>query len=531
MKTAQAIAISESKEIDRAEIDSLIALSNDLILKAQWPRLNINEQRLVLYMLALIKKPDRDFKTYRISVRELVNVLGITNKDIYREFDKATDGLMTKVIKWLDPQYKDLIKVTWCYYARLAESRGYVEMSFAPELKPFLLALKGHFTIYELRAVIRLKNHYSLRLYQFLKYNQGMARRDGRTSITVALDWLKEYLGADTDGYRNFGPFRQKVLTPSQQDIREKTDLIFDYEVVKEGRKVQSLIFSWRNNPDYDQQELPFDPPIEHQSPQQQPEPSQAQLPAVSDEISKRLQELGFADWRKVRTALSPGDWRLAFADLEFNTQQKSKSNAAISNPGGWLRSRLPDPGQSYVPSKPYQKHLDAIRTKETQAKRQAEAERKRRQEETERAESERRLNDRIDAALKKLSKREKQTLQAEAEEKAKALLPEPPGGGRQAIGAARDKLKTLSKREEAEVRKKATAEVKKHLQQTGSTLQLGSPAGKAVLANRMLEIIARENPLDVPAQARYRQQLESLANQTLRALVREKYQLTGDPA
>lgn len=243
---------------DRAEATSLITTSNSLLLKAQWPRLTINEQRLVLYMLALIDKDDEDFKTYKISVRELGNILGTGNKDLYHDFDRATDGLMSKVIRWIEPEFKDLVKVTWCSSARLAPGRGFVSMTFDPQLKPFLLTLKGNFTSYELRAVIRLKNHYSLRIYQFLKYHQGMARVDKRKSVIVPLTWLREYLAINQDEYKLYGHFKSGVLVPVQTEIHDKTDLKFRFKEVKEGRKVEAIEFTWERNSRYNQLKLPI---------------------------------------------------------------------------------------------------------------------------------------------------------------------------------------------------------------------------------------------------------------------------------
>ena len=533
MNQQQTLTIPRTKELDRAETDSLIAVSNDLILKAQWPRLAINEQRLVLYMLALIEKQDQDFQTYKISVRELVNILGITNKDIYREFDKATDGLMTKVIKWLEPEYQDLIKVTWCYYARLAESRGYVELAFAPELKPFLLALKGHFTIYELRAVIRLKNHYSLRVYQFLKFNQGMARRDGRTSATVSLDWLKEYLGANTDGYKSFGPFKQKVLTPAQKDIQEKTDLMFEYKPIKEGRRVQLIEFFWQVNPDYDQMELPFKPPVEHGTTQPDlPEPPKGSLPP-SDEITARLQALGFDDARKVRVHLSDEDWHIALADLDYHTQQKSKSGQEVSSPGGWLRTRLKlsQPSEPYKPTQAYQKHREKEQAEQARAKRQTARQAQRKKQEAERRQTEQRLNERITAKLQTLTKAEHDKLFQEATAKAQDILPEYSPPLDEQTEAARQKLDHLPLNEHEKLQRKAKAEIQKHLAETGSTLDPDSRAGQTVIQNRMLQIVAREYDLNLPSRVRHDEQIERTTESMLRNLVQEKYSLTGEKA
>jgi len=104
----------EKRMLDKKDTNALIAVSNDLLNKAQWPRLSINEQRLILYILALVEKKDEDFKRYRISVQELRNAIGTKTKNAYDRFNEATDALMGKIIRWLDPEYEDLIKVTWC---------------------------------------------------------------------------------------------------------------------------------------------------------------------------------------------------------------------------------------------------------------------------------------------------------------------------------------------------------------------------------------------------------------------------------
>jgi len=245
---------------DQTEGVIQMATANDLLVKAQWPHLAINEQRLVLYMLSLIKRSDKDFQTYRISIQELANILGLKRKDLYLEFDKATSGLMTKIIKWIDTstKHKKYISVSWCSYAARVPGGGYVEMRFDPALKPFLLSLQGSFTIWgDRRSVIRLKSHYSLRLYQFIKYNQGLATVDGRSSARVKLSWLRKYLAISEDKYRLFGHFKSRILLPAQRDIKAKTDIEFDFKQIKKGRRVHELEFFWKKNKDYNQLELP----------------------------------------------------------------------------------------------------------------------------------------------------------------------------------------------------------------------------------------------------------------------------------
>ena len=511
--------------MDIAEAESLIAMSNDLILKSQWPRLTINEQRLILYMLALVEKGDDDFKTYKVSVQELGNILGVPNKDLYARFDQATDGLMGKIIRWIEAPYtqdETLRKVTWCSSAGMTKGQGFVDLSFNPHLKPFLLALKGHFTLYELRAVIRLRNHYSLRLYQFLKYNEGMAKRKHNKSIMVPIEWLKEYLDADNPSYAAYGSFRQKVLLPSQKDIHKNTDLLFDFKPVKTSRKVTSLEFFWRHNPDYDQQIMPFmKTPLS---------PDQAPQEYISDAIGKQLQALGFDDWQKIRSRLTDEDWQQALDDLEYNQKNTDRD---IKSPGGWLRTRIKitKPGAPYEPSQPFQKHLKQENTKRERARKQARREAKRKAEEAQAEEFHRILNERITAKIQSLSKTADRDLRRKAGQEAKTQVPHPTPDTADQLDAARQKLESLSKTEQNKVKRKAKAEIQKHLKETESTLSLSGPAGIQVLKNRTLQIVARDYPLESPAEKRYQEQLTQTTERILRDFVRKKYKITGKPS
>ena len=65
MKSKNKVAFLTKKNIKKIDNDKLIVTSNAL-LKAQLPKLTINEQRLILYMLAMLNIFDEDFKVYRI---------------------------------------------------------------------------------------------------------------------------------------------------------------------------------------------------------------------------------------------------------------------------------------------------------------------------------------------------------------------------------------------------------------------------------------------------------------------------------
>ncbi|PGU35086.1 initiator RepB protein, partial [Bacillus cereus] len=57
---------------------------------------------------------------------------------------------------------------------------------------------------------------------------------------------LRYYLDA-IDVYPNYANFKQRVLKPSQKELNQKTDISFEFEEIKLGRKVQKIRFIIRS--------------------------------------------------------------------------------------------------------------------------------------------------------------------------------------------------------------------------------------------------------------------------------------------
>lgn len=109
-------------------------------------------------------------------------------------------------------------------------------MRFDPLLKPFLLELSNKFTSYRLANVVKLKSTYAIRIYELLKQYEDLKER------TISLENLRYYLDA-MDVYPNYANFKQRVLKPSQKELNQKTDISFEFEEIKLGRKVQKIRF------------------------------------------------------------------------------------------------------------------------------------------------------------------------------------------------------------------------------------------------------------------------------------------------
>ena len=328
------------------------ALSNNLILHSKWQRLTVYEVRLLVYLLSMIRKEDEQFKKYRIWVKDLCKVLNLKHKGVYEEMNKATDGLMSKIIRYT-PETKSFLKVAWCSWAKMAGREGYIELRFDPELKPFLLQLKGHFTLPDVNAALSLKNFYSFRMYLLLKCYNGLNKR----TETIDLNWLRDYLDISPAMYQNFGPFKVKVLDKVQKILQKHTDIDFTFTPIKRGRKYTAVRFTWTN----DQANL-----------------ADLRLPQNGySKIGQKLKNLGFTDWMTFQHYLpSVEDWQQAFNDLEFHIRQRQLKGLCFEprHQGGWLRNQIKKglKGEPYKPSAEYEIHLKKKRAQYEREKSQS---------------------------------------------------------------------------------------------------------------------------------------------------------------
>ncbi|HDR7383803.1 TPA: replication initiation protein [Bacillus toyonensis] len=167
-------------------------------------------------------------------IKQFHDLLGLSGSTKYTELSKITKELLSKVIEIRAGE--ELIQVSWLSSAIYNKNKGTIDLRFDPLLKPFLLELSSKFTSYRLANVVKLKSTYSIRIYELLKQYEHIKER------TISLENLRYYLDA-IDTYPNYANFKQRVLKPSQKELNQKTDISFEFEEIKLGRKVEKIRF------------------------------------------------------------------------------------------------------------------------------------------------------------------------------------------------------------------------------------------------------------------------------------------------
>ncbi len=255
--------IMARKKKDERKVIKLVRKSNQLV-EARY-KFDIWETRVFTKMLTMIDKNDKDFKNYRIYMTDLIKELGLEkSKSSYEMLKQSGHKLMRKIIKVVVNTEEDgLMELTTPIVVGMknpldasSQEAKFIDISFHPDMKPMLLSLKSQFTTYDARNILKLPSTYSIRIYELLKQYEKIGTRK------FDLEELKQIIGVVEemdengkktlkDSYPLFGNFKQRVLLKAKKDLKKYTDISFEFEPFKRGRKVAGLkFFIYPNNPE-----------------------------------------------------------------------------------------------------------------------------------------------------------------------------------------------------------------------------------------------------------------------------------------
>lgn len=213
----------------------LVKKSN-AIARARWKPESVWEPRIVALVASKVREDDEDFFTYRIPVAELTggkekNLDGPTYKKISESI--AHLGKATLRIQGNRPNYFRQYNI----FAMCGYEEGYLVAGFHPDLKPHFLNLKSQFTAYNLFEYLVLPSTYSQRFFEILK------SWSDKSEVTISLIDLHETLNTPESYRSNFKEFRRWVLEKAYKDIHKGTKLLYEWEPIKKGRAVESIMF------------------------------------------------------------------------------------------------------------------------------------------------------------------------------------------------------------------------------------------------------------------------------------------------
>jgi plasmid replication initiation protein len=201
--------------------------------------LSLLERRFVLWIVSKIQREDADFHLYRMPVLDFVRFAGLEKSDeYYTRIVEMANSLTKRNLGIRDEFTRKYSFFPWFHRIDYKWGEGVIEAILHPELKPYLLQLKEQYTAITLEYALLLRSSYAHRIYDLLKQYQHIGNR------TIMVTDLREMLEIRSREYPKYADFRRRVLETAQREINNKTDISFDFEPVKDGKKITAIFFN-----------------------------------------------------------------------------------------------------------------------------------------------------------------------------------------------------------------------------------------------------------------------------------------------
>lgn len=201
-------------------------------------KLNPIEIKIVLTLISLIDKADKDFFTYQIPLSTFKFLTKDKNHNLLRS---SCRSLMSKPLEVFTNDEWTIFN--WFSAIKYSKKDNSIYCRFDKDLKPYLLQLKKNFKSYDLSYILTLSSFYSIRIYELLKQYEKIGSR------TFNLIDLCEILSTPKS-LNIYGNFKRKVLDIAQRDLISNTDIYFSYETIKTGKKITDIKFNIYSNID-----------------------------------------------------------------------------------------------------------------------------------------------------------------------------------------------------------------------------------------------------------------------------------------
>jgi len=222
--------------MDQGVDSEKIIKKSNAITMAKWQPESIWEPRIVALVASKVSATDKDFLLYKIHVNDLLGEGGSTiSISQYQQIVKSITRLRKATIRISDGKSYNFRQ--YSIFSMCGYENGYLIAQFHPDLKPHFLNLSSQFTAYKLFEYLALPSIYSQRLFELL--HSWSAKK----VINLPLSEMHELLSTPEFMRKNFKDFRVRVIERAQKDIKEKTNLNFEWEPVKQGKSVVSIRF------------------------------------------------------------------------------------------------------------------------------------------------------------------------------------------------------------------------------------------------------------------------------------------------
>lgn len=194
-----------------------------------------------VYMAHLPMNSDDNKVTFKLA--DYARIVGL-DRPRKEDLEEQAHNLVSKTMQLDDKETGGFEVVPMFQRFKLTHEMDgwYVTLECNNQIAPKIKEHKGYFLRYKLYNTIYLKSFNQHRIYELLKQYEVVGER------LLDLKTLRELLSIEEGEYPVWYDFSSKVLKVAQKALKEHTDICFDYEPIKKGRKVTAVKFIIQKN-------------------------------------------------------------------------------------------------------------------------------------------------------------------------------------------------------------------------------------------------------------------------------------------
>jgi plasmid replication initiation protein len=225
-----------------AESKEVVAKANELVRARH--KFTTYEQRIFATMVSKLERGETTFSLQKIPVKQVCRESN--ESDLYRRIDEITDRLVNQTVvvrRRTEDGKREFEKINVLSKCTYREGDGVIEARFTEDMRPFLLKLKGRFTLYLIKVFLRLRSKYSTQIYELLKMQQGIS-----SLYRITVKEFRRTLGLEGKYEGRFYSIKDRVIEQARTELKEKADIYFTYRVVREGQTPVAIEFLIHEN-------------------------------------------------------------------------------------------------------------------------------------------------------------------------------------------------------------------------------------------------------------------------------------------
>ena len=231
----------DNQEISKRE-QALIAISKDPfrvikgnpLIEAKFELTPI-QTKLFLFLLAKLDTSKTNFEPMIVVVKDFQKFIGTKGDSLYNHLKKEVEKMIGKRVYYKDDNVELNTSLISGYL--YLEKEGAFLVEFPSLLKPFLLQLKENFTVIDIRNILGLDSSYAMRFYEICKEKERFK------TFQYTVTEIKEMFSIENK-YKNYFDFKVKIIIQAKNELQENSELYFDFEEIKQGKKVVAIRFT-----------------------------------------------------------------------------------------------------------------------------------------------------------------------------------------------------------------------------------------------------------------------------------------------